>query len=73
MIDTENKTATYRPLAVVFHIGDVKGQQSYGHYKADIQNIEGTWFRTSDDELPRRISQRSVSDQGYIFLYKRLV
>ena len=59
-------------LAVLFHIGDVDGHEAYGHYKADVLNQEGNWHRTSDDDLPRKISERSVSNQGYIFLYKRL-
>ena len=70
--DMQNQTAMYRPLAVIFHIGDVHGSDVSGHYKADVQNIDGNWFRTSDNEIPRRISQRNVSDQGYIFLFKRL-
>jgi ubiquitin C-terminal hydrolase len=70
--DANNQSGTYRPLAVLFHIGDVDGHEAYGHYKADVLNLEGNWHRTSDEDLPRKISEKSVSNQGYIFLYKRL-
>jgi ubiquitin C-terminal hydrolase len=70
--DSNNQTGIYRPLAVLFHIGDVEGHDTYGHYKADVLTPEGNWFRTSDEDVPRKISERSVSNQGYIFLYKRM-
>ena len=57
--DANNQTGTYKPLAVLFHIGEVL-------------NLDGNWYRTSDEDVPRKISTRSVSDQGYIFLYKRI-
>ena len=70
--DTQNESAIFRPIAVIFHIGGVQENTAFGHYKADVQNIDGNWFRTSDSDMPRRISERSVTDQGYIFLYKRM-
>ena len=45
---------------------------TYEHYKADVLTPEGNWFRTSDEDVPRKISQISISNQGYIFLYKKM-
>ena len=67
--DLQNRSANFKPLAVIFHIGDVQGQQTYGHFMADVQNLNGKWYRTSDEMMPEEIDE--VTDQGYIFLYKK--
>ena len=54
------------------HIGDVQGNETSGHYKADVRNLDGNWYRTSDDMMPQKIIENDVSDQGYIFLYKKV-
>ena len=72
ILDSQNQRAIYKPVAVLFHIGDVDGQETYGHYKTDVLDLHGSWFRTSDDDIPRKISERNVSDQGYIYLYKKI-
>ena len=69
--DSQNKRAIYKPVAVLFHLGDVDGQETFGHYKADILDLYSSWFRTSDADIPRKISERNVSDQGYIYLYRK--
>ena len=70
--DLQNKSALFKPLAVIFHIGDVEGKETYGHYKADVLNMDGNWFRTSDQMMPQKIQENEVSDQGYIYLYKKV-
>ena len=70
--DFENKSSTFKPLAVIYHIGDIHGNEAYGHFKADVRNIDGNWYRTSDDMMPQKIKEKEVSDQGYIFLYKKM-
>ena len=68
----KNQRAIYKPLAVLYHLGDVKGKDAFGHYKTDILDLNGSWFRTSDEDIPRKISERNVSDQGYIYLYRKI-
>ena len=70
--DLQNKSALFRPLAVIFHIGDVEGKETYGHYKADVRNLDGNWYRTSDQMKPQKIQESEVSDQGYIYLYQKI-
>ena len=70
--DLQNKSALFRPLAVIFHIGDVEGQETYGHYKADVHNLDGNWYRTSDQMMPQKIRESEVSDQGYIYLFQKV-
>ena len=72
LTDIENRSSKFRPLAVIFHIGNVQGQDGYGHYKADVRNLDGNWYRTSDDMMPQKIRGDDVSDQGYIFLYQKV-
>ena len=70
--DLQNKRAKFKPIAVIFHIGDVQDKEAYGHFKADVKNVDGNWYRTSDDMMPQKIKENDVSDQGYIFLYKKV-
>ena len=72
LFDSKNKRAIYKPIAVLYHLGDVEGKNTFGHYKTDILDLHGNWFRTSDEDIPRRISERNVSDQGYIYLYRKI-
>ena len=72
LTDIQNRSSKFRPLAVIFHIGNVQGQDGYGHYKADVRNLDGNWYRTSDDMMPQKIRGDEVSDQGYIFLYQKV-
>ena len=70
--DLQNRSSRFRPLAVIFHIGDVEGKETYGHYKADVRNQDGNWYRTSDQMMPQKIREAEVSDQGYIYLYQKI-
>ena len=72
IFDSQNQRAVYKPVAVLFHIGDIDGREAFGHYKTDVLDLHGSWFRTSDDDIPRKISERNVSDQGYIYLYRKI-
>ena len=72
IFDSQNQKAIFKPIAVLFHLGDFIGQETYGHYKTDILDLHGSWFRTSDDDIPWKFSERNVSDQGYIYLYKKI-
>ena len=67
----ENSSVKFKPIAVIHHDGYVHGNDTRGHYMADIlDHSSNQWLRTSDDAKPRSIN--SVSNQGYIFLYKKI-
>ena len=67
---TENNFVQFEPIAVIHHDGYVFGNDTRGHYMADIlDKSTNQWMRTSDDAEPEVIE--SVSRQGYIFLYRR--
>ena len=72
LTDLENRSSKFKPLAVIFHIGNVQGKETSGHYKADVRNLDGNWYRTSDNTMPQKIQENEVSDKGYIFLYKKV-
>ena len=60
----------FKPLAVLHHDGDVHGDDTFGHYRADVLDVKtNQWFRTSDDDEPIAISR--ITSQGYIYLFKR--
>ena len=67
---SETSFTKFKPIAVIHHDGYVSGNDTRGHYMTDVFDIKsGQWLRTSDDSEPSLIN--NVSDQGYIFLYKR--
>ena len=72
LFDSKNKRAIYKPIAVLYHLGGVEEKDTFEHYKTDIQDLLGNWFRTSDEDIPRKISERNVSDQGYIYIYRKI-
>ena len=69
--DSQDNRANFKPVAVLFHIGKVAGGETFGHYKTDVIDVHGSWFRTSDEDIPKKITERHISDQGYIFLYRK--
>ena len=72
LTDLGGKSAVFTPIGVIHHSGVVIGNTTRGHYRADVlEKSTGQWFRTSDDELPQKISRKSVTEQGYIFLYRK--
>ena len=67
----DDKLVKFKPISVIHHIGHVIGNDTRGHYMADVLDVKSNrWFRTSDDEMPRPIT--GVTDNGYIFLLKRV-
>eukprot|EP00092_Neocalanus_flemingeri_P022722 GFUD01024642.1.p1 GENE.GFUD01024642.1~~GFUD01024642.1.p1 ORF type:complete len:2733 (+),score=580.47 GFUD01024642.1:994-8199(+) len=70
--DSNGHSAEFSPMAVIHHSGIVMENTTMGHYQADLMDKHSRkWIRTSDDELPTEISVADVTDQGYIFLYKK--
>ena len=67
----DDKMVKFKPICVIYHIGHVIGNDTRGHYMADVLDVTSNrWFRTSDDEMPRPITK--VADNGYIFLLMRV-
>jgi len=59
-------------IAIIHHSGIVTGNDTRGHYRADVKNqLSNTWYRTSDNDRPQKLSSQSVTKTGYIFLYKQ--
>ena len=70
--DVNGETATFEPIAIIHHSGIVTGNDTRGHYRADVKNqLSNTWYRTSDNDRPQKLSSQSVTKTGYIFLYKQ--
>ena len=66
----DDEVLTFKPVAVIHHIGHIIGNDTRGHYMADIMDARtNQWIRTSDDSDPQLLSE--PTDQGYIFLLKR--
>ena len=71
--DSRGQSAVFSPIAVIHHTGIVtQGNDTRGHYRADVRSpVTNEWFRTSDDQLPFKVS--SPSDQCYIIIYKKII
>lgn len=60
----------FTPISVIHHKGYITGNDTRGHYLADVLDVDSNqWMRTSDDAQPKPLTK--VTDQGYIFLLKR--
>ena len=71
--DVQGNTGRFTPIAVIHHSGDVINNTTRGHYQADVLDKEsGHWVRTSDDEPPSIISKEEITEEGYIYLYKKI-
>ena len=72
LLDINGKSALFSPIAIIHHTGNVRGETTSGHYRADVKNkVTNSWFRTSDNELPTELSANRLTQMGYIFLYKK--
>ena len=61
---------SYKLIGIIHHDGHVIGNDTMGHYMADILEKEtNRWIETSDDRPPRELEL--PTDEGYIFLFKR--
>ena len=65
-----DEVLNFKPVAVIHHMGQIIGDDTRGHYMADILDVRtNQWIRTSDDSDPQLLPE--PTDQGYIFLLKR--
>ena len=72
LVDVSGHSAEFTPIAIIHHSGVVMGNTTRGHYQADVKDKSTSkWIRTSDDEPPAEISVEDLTNQGYIFLYKK--
>ena len=70
--DINGCRAVFSPISIIYHTGQVTGNTTSGHYQADVlDEASRKWIRTSDDNHPMEISEAKLTDQGYIFLYKK--
>ena len=60
-------------MAIIHHSGNVVGETTQGHYRADVKNKDNQdWYRTSDNEPPQQLMKNGLTNMGYIFLYKKV-
>ena len=54
--DRKGKSGLFTPIGVIHHNGEVIGNDTRGHYEADVlEKSSNQWFRTSDDMPPKKI------------------
>ena len=71
VVDSNGVSGTLGLIAVIHHWGVVVGNETSGHFMADILDPQTQqWFFTSDDQTPTLVNQ--PSKRGYIYIYKRL-
>ena len=71
--DAKGQSATYAPITIIHHSGEVIDDNTMGHYQADVHDkLSQQWFRTSNNQPPVEIARDDVTDKGYIFLYKKI-
>ena len=74
LTDVRGCTAIFEPISVIEHSGVLRRDgSSSGHYIACVKSqTSQTWWRTSDNMIPQPISVDSVSQRGYVILYKNI-
>ena len=73
LFDVAGRSAYFTPISIIHHSGNVSGESTQGHYRADVYNKNTqSWFRTSDNEPPVALTASGLTKQGYIFLYVRV-
>ena len=74
LIDKDEKVGKFLPITIIHHSGSVIEETVRGHYRADVKNKETeTWFRTSDNDQPKKLNSNGLTKVGYIFLYKKIL
>ena len=74
LIDADKKVGKFLPLAIIHHSGSIVEQTTRGHFQTDVRNKEtGTWFRTSDNDQPKKLNSSNLTKKGYIYLYKKIL
>ena len=72
LMDIKGNSALFKPIGIIHHSGNVTGQTTEGHYRADVKNKStANWYRTSDNDPPKNLLGKDLTKMGYIFLYKK--
>ena len=60
----------FHPIAVIEHSGFMRGDgETRGHYTCDVKAKDGSWYKTSDNNEPRKITSNQVSKKASVILY----
>ena len=72
--DSNGNSANFQLLSVIHHSGNVVVQaETRGHYYADVKNVNNdNWYRTSDSNQPEDLSNKRLTENGYIYLLKKM-
>ena len=72
--DSQGCRANFQLLCVIHHTGNViSTKETSWHYCADVMNFnDGTWYRTSDSQQPVDLTDKGLTENGYIFLLKKI-
>ena len=72
--DSQGNIGQFQLLSIIHHVGNVVGRDATrGHYYADVKNVtDGIWYRTSDSNEPIDLTNEGLTDNGYIFLFKKI-
>ena len=72
--DSQGNIGQFQLLSIIHHVGNVVGiDTTRGHYYADVKNVDdGIWYRTSDSNEPIDLTNKGLTDNGYIFLFKKI-
>ena len=74
LIDVDKRVGKFLPLSIIHHSGSIIEQTIRGHYQTDVRNKEtGTWFRTSDNDKPKKLNSNGLTKKGYIYLFKKIL
>ena len=72
LIDSNNTSATFQIIGIIFHVGNVSSNRTSGHYMADVRHSSDfVWYRTNDSQDPIELSTTGLTETGYIYMFKR--
>ena len=72
--DSKGRNAIFTLLCITHHTGRIiDSSDTHGHYCADVKNFNNSkWYRTSDSNQPLDVTNSGLTNNGYIFLFKKI-
>ena len=72
--DSKGIENSFEVVAVIEYQGQVTASgHSDGHYICDVKDKNSKqWYRTNDDCSPKLMNVSEVTQNGYVFLYRRI-
>ena len=72
--DSKGRNAIFTLLCITHHTGHIiDSSDTHGHYCADVKNFNNSkWYRTSDSNQPLDVTNSGLTNNGYIFLFKKI-